>query len=110
MVSGTELVGHRASLSLSIKKIFLCSSGISLLFLDPIDPSNTSQSIGNGFPVQKYIGAMVRKSVRAVLVAENDLPEVARDLGAEEPRRSSQGRLGRPRAVQRDSWIMGREI
>ena len=37
----------------------------------------------------KYIGAMVRKSIRVVLVAENDLIEVASDPGAEEPRRSS---------------------
>ena len=69
MVSGTELVG---ALPLSIKIIFLSSLGISLLFLDPIDPSNTSQSIGNGFPVQKYIGAMVRKSTRVILIAENE--------------------------------------
>ena len=32
-------------------------------------------SIGNRFPGQKYVGAMVRKSVRVVLVAENDLVE-----------------------------------
>ena len=95
MVSGTELVGHRASLGLSIKKICLISLGISYLFLDPIGPSNTSKSIGNGFPVQKYIEAMLRKSIRVVLVAENDSLEVARYPGAEEPRRSSQGRLGR---------------
>ena len=42
---------------------------------------------------------MVRKSIRVVLVAENDLPEVASDPGAEEPRRSSPRRLGRRRAV-----------
>ena len=40
--------------------------------------------------MKKYIGAMVRKSFRVVLVAENDLLEVASDPGAEEPRRSSQ--------------------
>ena len=39
--------------------------------------------------MKKYIGAMVRKSIRVVLVAENDLDEVAGDLEAEEPRRSS---------------------
>ena len=33
MVSGTELVGRRASLGLSIKNIFLCSLDISFLFL-----------------------------------------------------------------------------
>ena len=37
-------------------------------------------SIGNGFPVQKYIGAMVRKSIRVVLVAENDLVEVDSEI------------------------------
>ena len=29
--------------------------------------------------MQKYVGAMVRKSIRVVLVAENDLIEVASD-------------------------------
>ena len=54
-----------------------------------IECSNASKSIGNGFPVKKYVGAMVRKSIRVVLAAENDLLEVAGDLEAEEPRRSS---------------------
>ena len=49
--------------------------------------------------MQKYVGAMVRKSIRVVLVAENDLLEVGSDPGAEQPRRSSLGRLGRCRAV-----------
>ena len=44
-----------------------------------IECSNARNSIGNGFPVQKYVGAMVRKSIRVVLVAENDLLEVASD-------------------------------
>ena len=39
--------------------------------------------------MQKYAGAMVRKSIRVVLVVENDFDEVAGDLEAEEPRRSS---------------------
>ena len=39
--------------------------------------------------MQKYVGAMVRKSIRVVLVAENDFDEVAGDPDAEEPRRSS---------------------
>ena len=54
-----------------------------------IECSNASKSIGNGFPVKKYVGAMVRMSIRVVLAAENDLLEVAGDLEAEEPRRSS---------------------
>ena len=82
----------------------------SYLFLDPIDTSNTSQSTGNRFPVQKYIEAMLRSSIRVVLAAENDLLEVARDPGAEEPRRSSQRRLGRRRAVLQESWILELEI
>ena len=49
--------------------------------------------------MKNYIGAMVRKSIRVVLVAENDLLEVARGAGAEEPRRSSPRRLGRHRAA-----------
>ena len=44
-----------------------------------LDPRKRRQSIGNGFPVQKYIGAMVRLSIRVVLFAENDLIEVASD-------------------------------
>ena len=51
-----------------------------------IDCSNGRNSIGNGFPVQKYVGAMVRKSIRVVLVAENDLLEVAGDPAAGEGR------------------------
>ena len=54
-----------------------------------IDCSNARNSIGNGFPVQKYIGAMVRKSIRVVLVAENDFDEVEGDPDAEETRRNS---------------------
>ena len=45
--------------------------------------------------MQKYVGAMVRWSIRVVLVEENELLEVASDPGAEQPRRSSQRRLGR---------------
>ena len=44
-----------------------------------LESSIARNSIGNRFPVQKYIGAMVRKSIRVVLVAENDLIEVASD-------------------------------
>ena len=58
-----------------------------------IECSNARNSIGNGFPMKKYIGAMVRKSIRVVLVAEKDLLEVASDPDAEQPRRSSQRRL-----------------
>ena len=75
-----------------------------------IDCSNARNSIGNRFPVQKYVGAMVRKSIRVVLVAERDSVEVAGDPGADQPRRSSHGRLGRCRAVLRESWILGPEI
>ena len=37
---------------------------------------------------------MVRKSIRVVLVAENDVAEVGGDPDAEEPRRISYRRLG----------------
>ena len=40
---------------------------------------------GNEFPVQKYVGAMVRKSTRVVLVIENDFDEVEGDPATEEP-------------------------
>ena len=36
--------------------------------------------------MQKYIGAMVRKSIRVVLVAKNDLFEVAGNPAADEGR------------------------
>ena len=35
--------------------------------------------------MQKYIGAMVRKSIRVVLVTENDFDEVEGDPEADEP-------------------------
>ena len=58
-------------------KLFLReqSSGKSVL-----GSSIARNSIGNRFSRQKYVGAMVRKSLRVVLVAENDLIEVASDL------------------------------
>ena len=37
-------------------------------------------SIGYRSPVKKYIGALVQKSIRVVLVAENDLLEVASQI------------------------------
>ena len=43
--------------------------------------------------MQKYVRAMVRWSIRVVLVEENELLEVASDPGAEQPRRSSGGAL-----------------
>ena len=44
-----------------------------------LECSIARNSIGNGFPVQKYVGAMVRWSIRVVLVAKNDSIEVASD-------------------------------
>ena len=35
-----------------------------------IECSNTRKSIGNGFPMKKYVGAMVRKSFQLVIAAE----------------------------------------
>ena len=47
-----------------------------------LETSIVRNSIGNRFPVQKYIEAMLRSSIRVVLAAENDLIEVAGDPGA----------------------------
>ena len=41
--------------------------------------SNACNSIGNGFPMQKYVGAMVRVVIRVTIAAENDVLEVASD-------------------------------
>ena len=40
-----------------------------------IECSNTRKSIGNGFPMKKYVGAMVRKSFQLVIAAEIDHSE-----------------------------------
>ena len=52
-----------------------------------IECSNARKSIGNGFPLQKYVGAVVRGVIRVVLAAESDSDEVAGDPGAGQPRR-----------------------
>ena len=44
-----------------------------------LECSIARNSIGNRSPVQKYVGAMLRSSIRVVLAAENDLVEVASD-------------------------------
>ena len=38
--------------------------------------SNTRKSIGNGFPITKYVGAMLRWSVRVQIAAEREVFEV----------------------------------
>ena len=43
--------------------------------------------------MQKCVGAMVLKSIRVVLVTENDFDEVEGDPDAEEPRRSYSPRV-----------------
>ena len=37
-----------------------------------LESSIARNSIGNRFPVQKYVGAMVRKSIRVLLAADNE--------------------------------------
>ena len=37
-----------------------------------LDPPNVRSSIGNGLPVQKYVGAMVRWSIRVAIAFENE--------------------------------------
>ena len=51
-----------------------------------IESSVARNSIGNGCPVQKHVGAMVLKSIRVVLVAENDSIEVASNPRAQQTR------------------------
>ena len=41
-----------------------------------IECSNVRNSIGNGFPITKYVGAMVRKSIRVPIAAEIERFEV----------------------------------
>ena len=38
------------------------------------------KSIGYRSPMKKYIGAVVRKSIRVILVAENDLLEIDSEI------------------------------
>jgi hypothetical protein len=97
-------LGHRVTKS---RTLFL---GAGKFRKRALETSIARNSIGNRFPVQKYIEAMVRKSIRVVLVAENDSIEVASDAGADQPRRSSPRRLGRRRAVQGKPWILEHEI
>jgi hypothetical protein len=69
--------GHRVTKS---RTLFL---GAGKFRKRALETSIARNSIGNRFPVQKYIEAMVRKSIRVVLVAENDSIEVASDAGAD---------------------------
>ena len=41
-----------------------------------IDCSNTNKSIGNGFSMEKYVGAMLRGFTRVEKLAEKDRREV----------------------------------
>ena len=66
--------------------------------------------------MKKYIGAMVRKSIRVVLVAENDLLEVAGDPDAELARAAAAelpeapGPVGRRRAVLGNLGLWNRNL
>ena len=48
-----------------------------------LDCPNTHKSIGNEFPLEKHVGAVLRGVIRVVIPAENDLLEVVSDSDAD---------------------------
>ena len=75
----SKLVSDIASSRRSCKNIMNFSRTPQKVLECVLESSIARNSIGNRSPVQKYVGAMVRWSIRVVLVAENDLIEVASD-------------------------------
>ena len=69
----SKLVSDIAPLADGVKKSRKIFPGAGKFRKRLLEPRKRLQSIGNGFPGQKYVGAMVRWSIRVVLVAENEV-------------------------------------